>query len=217
MKDLAVEAEGRARGRGLYDEDFWGWTRQQAGALRRRDYGAIDWDNVIEEIETLGRREKRFWTSQCENVVSHLLKIQHDPESPDVRHWRDEIEDWRDQMHEALGENPSMRSELAELLAKAWKRGRRAAVKKLVEHARPESWSAEKRVRRGLELRLPSERPYHVEDVAGCDPYDKNAEPDPDVWPAQVARVLNARLGADYPVRERGPERGSRRGGGFSR
>ena len=45
--------------------------------MRRRDLGAIDWDNVIEEVETLGRGEKSFWTSPCANVFSHLLKIEH--------------------------------------------------------------------------------------------------------------------------------------------
>ena len=64
------ELGGCARVRGLYDEDFWGWTQEQAGALKRRDPGAIDWDNVIEEVETLGRSEKSFWASHRERYLA---------------------------------------------------------------------------------------------------------------------------------------------------
>ena len=218
MKDLAVAAEtGGVRGAGLYDEDPWSWSQQQVAAMRRRDYEAIDWDNVIEEIGDVAGRDEREWASLCENVVSHLLKIQRDPESPNVRHWRGEVWTWRRQMRRVLEDSFSMRHKLPELLAKAWRRGRGAAVDKLVEGSGAVGRGAEKRIRRGLDLRIPRERPYHVEDIAGCDPFDKGAEPRPDVWPAPVARVLNEALGTDYPVRERGPEQERGRGGGHSR
>ncbi len=41
--------------------------------MRRRDYCAIDWDNVIEEIGDVGRRGEKEWASLCKNVISHLL------------------------------------------------------------------------------------------------------------------------------------------------
>ena len=216
MKELATEAVAGGRPRDIYFEDVWSWSREQAAALRRRDYGAIDWDNVIEEIEDVGDRHADGWTSKCENVVSRLLKIQYDPESPHVRHWRGEVWGWRRQMHGALGDSPGMKGKLFALLDKAWRRGRAAAVDKLVENAEAGGGGDEKRIRRGLELQLPRERPYHVEDITSYDPFDKDAEPDPDVWPTPVARVLNARLGTNYPVRERGPDRGMERGAGLS-
>ena len=225
MKELAAGPAAGESGAGLYDADPWSWSRQQVEAMERGDYGAVDWDNVIEEIADVGNRHADGWTSRCENVVSHLLKIQHDPDSPDLRHWRGEVWRWREQMHGALDDSPGMKDKLFELLAKAWKRGRRGAVNRLVESAGTGAAGAarglragvEKRVRRGLELRLPRERPFHVEDITSYDPFDKNAEPDPNVWPAPVARVLNERLGTDYPVRERGPEQERGRGAGLSR
>ena len=66
------------------------------------------------------------------------------------------------------------------------------------------------RVRHWLRM-LPAESAYSLEDVAGCDPLDKGAEPGHDVWPASVAHKLNERLGTDYPVRFRVPERESGR------
>ena len=55
---------------------------------------------------------------------------------------------------------------------------------------------------------LPQECPYALEDIAGYDPFDKNAEPRGDVWPAPVALVLNEVLGTSYPVLSPASERG---------
>ena len=207
MKELAAEAASGQRERGLYDRDFWAWTQEQARALRGRDLGAIDWDNVIEEVESLGREQRSAWKSYCANVISHLLKIEHSPGSQAIKHWQEEVIDWRDEMHGKLVDNPSLAGELAEMLDVAWGRGRRVAGRKLAEHAKPADWAAEKRILRDLQRRLPQDCPYALVDIAGYDPFDKAAEPDEGVWPAAVARRLNEALGADYPVRFRGPER----------
>ena len=93
------------------------------------------------------------------------------------------------------------------MLEVAWRRGRAAGGRKLAEHASPENAAHERSLRRAWGSSLPAECPYSIEDVAGYDPSDKDAEPDADVWPAPVVRVLNEALGADYPVRFRGAER----------
>ncbi|MYB51298.1 MAG: DUF29 domain-containing protein [Acidobacteriia bacterium] len=204
MRELTARER---RERGLYDEDFWTWTQEQAAALRARRLEAIDWDNVIEEIETLGRGEKRAWRSHCTNVMAHLLKIEHCPASRDLDHWRKEIVAWQREMHDTLTENPGMKGELSEMLARAWKDGRRDAAEKLVEQASPEDWAAEKRILRSWQLRLPQECPYSLEEIAGYDPFDKESEPQGDLWPAPVARALNEKLGRGYPLRHRQPER----------
>ena len=209
VRDLASEASGEARERGLYTRDFWSWTQEQAGALRRRDSSAIDWNNLIEEVETLGRSERSAWSSYCANVISHLLKIHHSLKSPDLNHWRKEIEDWRTEMHVKLSENPGMKGELAEMLDSAWRRGRDIAVRKLAEHRSPDNAAHERQLRRGYGSQLPAECPYALEDIAGYDPFDKDAKPGPDAWPAPVAQILNDALGTDYPVRYRASERGA--------
>lgn len=204
MRELTARER---RGRGLYDEDFWTWTQEQAAALRARRLEAIDWDNVIEEIETLGRSEKRAWRSHCANVIAHLLKIEHSPASRDLDHWRKEIVAWQREMHDTLTENPGMKGDLSEMLARAWKDGRRDAAEKLVEQASPDDWAAEKRILRSWQLRLPQECPYSLEEIAGYDPFGKESEPQGDVWPAPVAKTLNEKLGSRYPLRHREPER----------
>jgi len=207
-KELAAAAAGgSARNRGLYDRDFWGWTQEQAAALGRRDFEAIDWDNVIEEVETLGRAEKRAWKSHCTNVISHLLKIERAGRPGAVNHWRKEIEIWRAKMYRTLSDNPGMKGELAAMLAEAWGDGRRDAVRALAEHNSPDDAAQERRLRISWEARLPAECPYALADIAGYDPFGRKARPSIDVWPAPVARRLNEVLGTDYPVRRRAPER----------
>ena len=207
IKEPAAGAAGAAGVRSLYDEDPWSWAQEQVAAMRRRDLGAVDWDNVIEEIGDVAGRDERTWVSHCRNVISHLLKIHNSPNSPDLNHWRDEIEDWRQEMHEVLDDSPGMRSKLAELLPKAWRRGRAVAVRKLARHGSPDNVAHQRRLQRAWESRLPAERPYHLEDITSYDPFDRDAKPDPDVWPAPVAQILNDALGTIYPVRHRAPER----------
>ena len=210
VREQAAEALGEARLRGLYDEDFWTWARQQAEALRRRDLAAVDWENLIEEVDDLGRSQERAWTSYCKNVLSHLLKIEHSESREACTHWRSEIWTWRDEMHDEHMENPGMKAKFPEMLAKAWRKGRRIAVNKLAGSGRL--------VRRQLriwEARIPEECPYNLIDVIAYDPYQKRARlrnvlPERDVWPPDVARALNQDLGEDYPVRNRSrePDRG---------
>ena len=87
LREQAAAAVSEPRPRSLYDEDTWTWAREQAAALRRRDGEAIDWENVIEEIECMGRSEEHAWTSLCTNVISHLLKIEHSERREGANHW----------------------------------------------------------------------------------------------------------------------------------
>ncbi len=208
MRELAA---GETRAQRLYFEDPWTWSREQAEALRLRRFDTVDWPNVIEEIEDVGNRHSDAWTSYCRNVISHLLKMEHSAKREPLDHWRKEVEAWRGEMFSKLRRHSGMKGRLGEMLAEAWNDGRRDAVTDLVEHGSPGDWATEKRMRRNWRVRLPAECPYALEDIAGYDPYDKDAGLRDDVWPAPVARAMNEELGADYPVRYRAPDRGGGR------
>ena len=208
-RESAAAAAGGTRARRLYWEDVWTWSREQAAALRRRDLDAVDWENVIEEIEDVGNRHSDAWTSLCGRVVEHLLKMEHSPHGESLNHWRQEILAWRRKMFTVLKRHRGMKGKLDEMLDDAWEEGRADAVDKLVDHARPPSWAARKALRRSWEARLPEERPYALEDIAGYDARgrDRKARPSDGVWPAAVARRMNEELGEDYPVHYRAPSR----------
>ena len=62
----------------LYEEDFYAWTQQQAGLLRRMPLtsNSVDAEHVAEEIEDLGRSELRTAQSLVEHIIEHLLKLE---------------------------------------------------------------------------------------------------------------------------------------------
>ena len=60
-----------------YETDYYQWTQVMAKALRERDYSRIDWDNLIEEIEDMGKSQKRAIESLLMRLTEHLLKLKY--------------------------------------------------------------------------------------------------------------------------------------------
>ena len=80
----------------LYDDDIVTWAEEQAVALRalaaRPDLSnTVDWENVAEEIESVGRSHTRAVQNLSIQVLAHLLKRASAPTVPASRHWREEI------------------------------------------------------------------------------------------------------------------------------
>jgi hypothetical protein len=79
----------------MYDDDILAWSEQQAALLRRVAAGetinaAVDWANVIEEVESVGRSELRACESLLRQALVHLLKMRAWPASKSNTHWRAE-------------------------------------------------------------------------------------------------------------------------------
>ena len=198
----------RATSPGLYRSDLYSWAKQQAEALRRRDPDAIDWDNVIEEIEGLASEQKTRWVSNCAQALEHLLAIERwKSGSPGtLRKWEKEVLAFRGAMANALDANLGLQGEYGEMLAAAWKIARREAVERLAEYSAAEAGAEDEWPHRKVwRAKLPEDCPYLAEDVAAYDP-KRDKEPRDDVWPPAVAVRLNATLGRDYKIR-RGPQR----------
>ena len=64
------------RNSAAYDEDFYAWTQEQAALLRSRQFSQVDIENVAEELESMGRSDKRQIDSRLEMLLTHLLKWQ---------------------------------------------------------------------------------------------------------------------------------------------
>ena len=81
---------------GLYEQDALAWSERQAALLRRLAAGervneAVDWANVIEEVQDVGLSELHGCESLLEQALRHLLKLHVWPDSPSAAHWRGEI------------------------------------------------------------------------------------------------------------------------------
>jgi Domain of unknown function DUF29 len=59
----------------LYQDDFVLWAERQAATLRARRFDELDLENLIEEVEDLGRRERDMVESHVETILEHLLKL----------------------------------------------------------------------------------------------------------------------------------------------
>ncbi len=99
----------------LYDEDVVTWSEQQAALLRRVAAGErvndqVDWINIIDEVESLGRSETRACTSALVQMLLHELKLAAWPNSTAVQGWRDEVA--MRQMEAADAFAPSMRRKI---------------------------------------------------------------------------------------------------------
>ncbi|MGK7953796.1 MAG: DUF29 domain-containing protein [Crocosphaera sp.] len=58
----------------LYESNFLGWCEDTAAKLKTKDIENLDWEKLIEEIETLGRSERRELKNQLTVLLAHILK-----------------------------------------------------------------------------------------------------------------------------------------------
>jgi hypothetical protein len=116
-----------------YDTDFLTWTEHQAELLRRRAAGElvneaeIDWQNIAEEIESVGGNTRRELRNRMARLLQHLLKWHYQPERRS-RSWRSTIRTQRQEIEDLLADNPSLRGKLPELFLVAYQRARTAAL-----------------------------------------------------------------------------------------
>lgn len=113
----------------LYETDALAWAERQAALLRQVAKGArlnepVDWPNVIEEVQDVGLSELRACQSFLEQVLTHLLRLCAAPDSPDGKHWRDEVRAFLNDAQRRF--TPSMRQRLGldDLYGKALRRAR---------------------------------------------------------------------------------------------
>src|ERR671910_636940 len=92
----------RPKAKPLYEEDFYVWTESQAELLRKRQFDALDLDNLIEEVEALGRAEKSGVLNNASVIIEHLLKLQYSPAQEPRNAWRASIREHRRRLRRDL-------------------------------------------------------------------------------------------------------------------
>ena len=103
----------------LYDQDFYAWTNEQARLLRAGKLSEADIEHIAEEIESLGKTEKRELLNRLSILLLHLLKWQVRPERRDVR-WQVTIRNQRRALARHLADNPSLKSKVPEAIIDAY-------------------------------------------------------------------------------------------------
>jgi Domain of unknown function DUF29 len=110
-----------------YDTDFYAWTQVQVAALHAKDWPALDRDHLAAEIAALGREHVQAVESHLTLLLTHLLKWRAQPQAR-TRHWRTTIRVTRQQIAKRLRRSPTLRAELPQLLANAYREARTRAT-----------------------------------------------------------------------------------------
>ncbi|MBD2454398.1 DUF29 domain-containing protein [Nostoc sp. FACHB-87] len=107
----------------LYETDFYAWSQQQANLLRHQQWHQLDLSNLIEEIESLGRKERQELRNRLSILIAHLLKWEYQP-TKRSRSWLATIRIQRRDILKLLEENPSLNSYLEIAIQEAYENAR---------------------------------------------------------------------------------------------
>jgi hypothetical protein len=103
----------------LYETDYLQWIKTTVKKLRFGDYTNVDWENLIEEFEDIGRSERRSLKSNLIVVLVHLLKWQFQPEHRSGS-WEGSIIEHRRRIREAILESPSLQAYLESIFVECY-------------------------------------------------------------------------------------------------
>ncbi|MGK7926168.1 MAG: DUF29 domain-containing protein, partial [Spirulina sp.] len=136
----------------LYERDFNLWLEETVMLLRDGKLFQVDRENLIEELESMGRSEKNALKSHLRILLMHLLKYRYQPEKR-TNSWRYTITEHRQHLEDALETSPSLTPFLQDVLAKCYERSRKLAADET-----------------GLPLNIfPQDCPFLLEDVLAID------------------------------------------------
>jgi hypothetical protein len=121
-----------------YDEDLVLWCESQGRALRDAAHAGtnlpIDWENVAEEIESLGKSQGRELASRIRIILVHLMKLQASPATEPRAGWRETIVEQRSEIEAVIEDSPSLRQTVDSVLAKELRLAKRQVVLSLADH-----------------------------------------------------------------------------------
>ncbi|WP_322879643.1 DUF29 domain-containing protein [Pseudocalidococcus azoricus] len=112
----------------LYDVDYVDWIAETVARLKAKDFASLDLENLIEEMESLGRSERHALSSQWIRVVKHLLKLEAQPQATDYHNsWVSSILDGVREITELVEVSPSLKNYLRSNEVKWYQKSRQEA------------------------------------------------------------------------------------------
>ncbi|ACD66877.1 MAG TPA: DUF29 domain-containing protein [Sulfurihydrogenibium sp.] len=158
----------------LYDRDFYLWVMENLELLKNKEFDLVDWENLLEEIEDMGRRYLDSAVSFIAIVLEHLYKYEHFRENENMGNsWINSIDNARVELEWLFKEIPSLKRKAQQEIDSAWYK----AVKKLVKWFRkPENYHLAKKYFDKLptEEDFPKKCPYTFEQILEHEPWLEN-------------------------------------------
>ncbi|GBF00041.1 hypothetical protein NIES298_42870 [Microcystis aeruginosa NIES-298] len=114
----------------LYEEDFVLWTEKTAELLKRKEFDLVDWENLIEEVECMGKSERQAITSLLTVLIEHLLKLSYweSEKERNARHWLEEIANFRVQLERKV-DSPTLANHLRDTFETAYSDARKTLIR----------------------------------------------------------------------------------------
>jgi hypothetical protein len=101
----------------LHNQDFNLWIEEIKQKIQNQDFVDMDWDNLLDEIDDMGKSEKRSLESYLQRLIEHILKLKYweSERERNYRHWRAEVANFRNQINRLLKRNPSFKRYMEEI------------------------------------------------------------------------------------------------------
>ncbi len=109
-----------------YDKDYQLWLQETVEKLRLGNYDAVDWENLIDEIESMGKRDRHRLKSNLIILLMHLLKWDYQQEKRSGS-WESTIIEHRRRIIDDLADSPSLKPYLLTILGSAYETARKRA------------------------------------------------------------------------------------------
>lgn len=111
----------------LYNKDFYLWTQATAELLKEGKFNELDIPSLVEELESMGRSEKRELKSRLIVLLMHLLKWEYQPEKRS-QSWRSTISEQRICIEELIEDSPSLQPLISEVFDDCYQKARQKAA-----------------------------------------------------------------------------------------
>ena len=125
----------------LYESDYCLWLDTTLQQLKNNDFTNIDLVNLIEEIESLGRKERAELLSRLIVLFEHLLKLKYWQQELErnKRGWSNTVIEQTNQIEILLEDSPSLKSSLSNISDRAYSRALKVTKKKTGLNNLPEN------------------------------------------------------------------------------
>jgi hypothetical protein len=114
----------------LYDKDYYLWLEKTISLLENRQFSELDLENLIEEISSMGKSEKRSLESYLIKLLEHLLKLTYwqSERNYNERVWRNEIRNFRRAIQKLITDSPSLKLYLGEIFDECFQEARTSFI-----------------------------------------------------------------------------------------
>lgn len=103
-----------------YEQDFYGWTLEQAILLQQKKFNQLDLEHLVEELQIMSAQERRELISRLRVLLMYLLKWKHQPYYIGRKSWERTIKTQRKEIIFHLEDNPGLSPELDKAIGRAY-------------------------------------------------------------------------------------------------